>query len=387
MARVKSASATVRKRKPARLKRRSGTIPRPTGEMALAMFAHEIRTALTGILALGELLSTADLGPREREWAAAARSSAEHLNALTTLIVDAAKAKASRLVLRADRFRPRLFAEAVGLSLSARAEAKGLSATVAIAGDLPDFVRGDAVRLRAALENLVDNAVKFTDRGSVGLTVNAEPAPGRRARLVFVVSDTGPGLDRAALRRLFRPYAQAGAEIASRYGGSGLGLASVKRLAKAMGGDLMVTSRPGEGSQFHLSVVVARAKAATRGKLLDILCVESNPFGRVILDTVLTELGHRATFVGSGAGAADLLKRDAFDAVVVDISPDTDGAAAVRGIRALPGAAGDLPIIGMAGGHTPSQQPATMGIAAILRKPITPQALTEALVAAMRRSR
>jgi CheY-like chemotaxis protein len=389
MARVKPASAAARKRKPARLKRRPRTIARPSGEMALAMFAHEIRTALTGILALGELLTTADLGPREREWAMAARSTAEHLTALTTLVVDAAKAKSTRLRLRSDLFRPRLLAEAVSAGLSARAVAKGLTATVTIADDLPDLVRGDAVRLRAALENLIDNAVKFTDRGVVGLAVSAEPAPRRQSRLVFVVSDAGPGLDRAALRRLFRPYAQANAEVASRYGGAGLGLVSVKRIAKAMGGDLTVDSVPGEGSQFRLSIVVTRAStpAARRSREkrpsfasapLSVLCVEDNPFGRVILDTVLTELGHDATFAGSGAAAVEALEQGGFDAVLMDMV--SDGAATVCRIRALLSQAGSVPIIGLVGGIAPDKV-ATKGVNAILRKPVGPQALAEALAA------
>ena len=266
MARVRLASAKARKRKTARRKRRPKTIRRPPGELALAMFAHEVRTGLTGVLAFGELLAAADLGPRERDWADAVRSSAEQLTALTTLMIDAAKTRTTRLPLRSDVFRPRLLAGAVAASLSARTAAKGLTATVAVAGDLPELARGDVVRLRAALENLIDNAVKFTDRGTVGFMVAAEPAPRGRVRLGFVVSDTGIGLDRASLRRLFRPFAQANADIAHRYGGAGLGLAAVKRIAEAMGGDLTVTSRPGEGSRFRLDVVMARAGADDAAK-------------------------------------------------------------------------------------------------------------------------
>src|SRR5208282_587766 len=148
-----------------------------------------------------------------------------------------------------------------GDSLGARAEAKGLGATVSIADDLPEFLVGDAVRLRAALENLIDNAVKFTERGGVRLDVRAARAARGRVRLVFTVTDSGIGLKAAEIKRLFRPFAQASAEIARRYGGTGLGLAVVKYLARLMGGDLTVTSKRGRGSQFRLSAVLPVAPA------------------------------------------------------------------------------------------------------------------------------
>jgi signal transduction histidine kinase len=282
MARRRSASGGARKRKAARRKRRPKVGPSPRGELALAMFAHEVRTGLTGVLAFGELLAAGNLGTRERDWAAAVRSSAEQLTALTTLMIDAAKSTSTRLALRSDVFRPQLLADALAASLAARAAAKGLAATVTMDGDLPDLVRGDAVRLRAALENLIDNAVKFTERGSVGFTAGAEPAPRGQLRLAFTVTDTGIGLDRASLRRLFRPFAQANADIARRYGGAGLGLAAVKRIAEAMGGHLSVTSRPGQGSRFRLAVVMQRAtaeeEAAARAAGSDLyLCPPRSP--------------------------------------------------------------------------------------------------------------
>jgi two-component system, sensor histidine kinase len=127
-------------------------------EAALAGIAHDIRTPLTGIVALAELLASSDLGPREREWADAIKSGADHLAALSTLIVDAAKANVRGLVFRNEPFSPRLLAEVVGTALAARASNKALSTDVKIASDLPAMVQGDALRLRAALENLADNA-------------------------------------------------------------------------------------------------------------------------------------------------------------------------------------------------------------------------------------
>ena len=163
MARSKSKKKPAAK--PARRRRGAARAAARATEAALAAFAHDIRTALTGILALGELLASSNLGERERRWAAGIKSSAEHLAALTTLVIDAAKAEAGALTLQQEVFRPRRLVEVLADSLAARAQTKGLDAEVTVADDLPDLLVGDAVRLRAALENLIDNAVKFTERG------------------------------------------------------------------------------------------------------------------------------------------------------------------------------------------------------------------------------
>ena len=272
-------------------------------EAALAGIAHDIRTPLTGIVALAELLAASDLGTREREWANAIKSGADHLAALTTLIVDAVKADAAGLTLQHEPFSPRQLAEAVGVALIARAGNKGIKAEIALAPDLPAMVAGDALRLRAALENLADNAVKFTSDGTVVFTAGAEPAGRSRVRLLFTVADTGIGIAPREVKNLFRPFAQAGEAIARRYGGAGLGLVFVKRIAEAMGGELAVTSKKGHGTTFRLSVPVDRVDASAQAersgsalpapkRALSILCAEDNPYGRVVMNTILGGLGH-----------------------------------------------------------------------------------------------
>src|SRR5262249_25169861 len=157
-----------------------------------------------------------------------------------------------------------------------------------IADDLPPMVAGDVLRLRAALENLADNAVKFTGEGTVGFAAGAGAAKGARMRLTFTVTDSGIGITPPELKTLFRPFAQASEDIARRYGGAGLGLTFVKRIAKAMGGDLTVESKPGRGTTFRLTVMVERADmrpavepgGARAGphRALAILCAEDNPY-------------------------------------------------------------------------------------------------------------
>src|SRR5579872_1186850 len=356
MARSRSSrkSAAKPRRRP---RSRLANAPRGrAGESSLAAFAHDTRTALTGILALSELLASSNLGERERRWAFGIKTSAEHLAALTTLMIDAARAEVGTLALREDTFNPRRLAEALRDSLCGRAETKGLAAEAFIADDLPPLLVGDAVRLRAAVENLIDNAVKFTERGAVRLAIESAPARRRRISLVCTVSDSGIGLDPAEIKRLFRPFAQANADIARRYGGTGLGLAIVKILAKRMGGDLTVRSVPGRGSSFRFSALFAVGAAAAGDapperpaaprRALAVLCVEDNPYGRVILNTILSELGHRADFAATGEEALTMVSRG-YDAVLMDVTlPGIDGLEATRRMRALPDAVGRTPIIG-----------------------------------------
>jgi CheY-like chemotaxis protein len=384
---------TKPKKKSALKRSRRGPAIRTT-EAALAAFAHDIRTSLTGILALGELLASSNLGERERRWAAGIKTSAEHLAALTTLAIDAAKADAGALTLQQQAFRPRRLIDALSDTLSARAETKGLTAEVTVAADLPEMLVGDAARLRAAIENLIDNAVKFTERGTVRLEVRASRGARGKIKLRFTVTDSGIGLKRAEIKRLFRPFTQANAEIARRYGGAGLGLAVVKSLAKLMGGDLTVTSTPGRGASFRLAIVLPVAAADISGtthaqqtrtpaRRLAVLCAEDNPYGRVILNTILTELGHRADFVASGEEAIEAVKRG-YDVVLMDVTlPGIDGLEATRRIRALAEAASRTPIVGISGRTEIGDEEAARaaGMDSYLRKPISPSALSEAMAA------
>jgi signal transduction histidine kinase len=255
---MRRAETKPRRRPSRRTRPRKPTLKRASRSEAgvLPVFAHDVRTALTGILALGELLASSELGERERRWAFDIKTSAEYLAALTTLVIDAAKAEAGALSLQQQVFEPRRLIAALEQALTVRAATKGLRAAITIVGDLPDHLIGDPVRLRAALENLLDNAVKFTERGAVELEARGKRLARGRVQLDFVVRDTGIGLTRAEIKRLFRPFAQASPEIARRYGGAGLGLSIVKTLAKGMDGDLTVTSTPGRGSAFQFSAVL-----------------------------------------------------------------------------------------------------------------------------------
>ena len=392
------------KRRPARTRATAKRAPQRAAksgviEEALAAFAHEVRTPLTGILAISDLLATSELAERERRWVDTIKAGAEHLASLATLFVDAAKDRHGGSAIREDLFDLRALARSAGDSLAGRAAAKGLQAEVEISGKLPSLVVGDPVRLRAALENLIDNAVKFTEAGRVAL----EAGPARAARgkvgVAFAISDSGIGLSLAEIKRLFRPFSQANVSIASRFGGAGLGLSSVKQLARGMGGDIKVASRRGGGAIFTLTVTLANANgahaegtdealAAVAIPPLRVLGVEDNPFGRVVLNTILAELGHQAEFIGRGEAAAERIAQGAFDAVLMDmVLPGIDGIEAIRRIRALGAPFGRIPIIGVSGRDDDEAASRAVGADAFLLKPVSPRALATALLEAVRRAR
>lgn len=398
----KAQVSKAQRRKPSVKKRSKGASASGPGmvEAALAAFAHEVRTPLTGILAISNLLATSDLDERERRWVDTIKAGAEHLASLATLFVDAARSRGAHAGMRQDLFDLRALARAAGDSLAGRAAAKGLQWSVEISDKLPAFVVGDPVRLRAALENLIDNAAKFTEQGAITLT--ATPLPGVKGKtgVAFAISDSGIGLALNEIKRLFRPFSQANVSIASRFGGAGLGLASVKQIARAMGGDIVVASRRG-GTTFTLAVTLTLANSpqaagapgaggdlSLRGdRPLKLLSVEDNPFGRVVLNAILTELGHQTEFIGQGEAAPERIAQGAFDAVLMDmVLPGIDGIEAIKRIRALDPPAGRIAIIGVSGRGEDEAASRDAGADAFLVKPVSPRALATALLEATSRA-
>ena len=372
-------AAAAKARKPAAKTAAPGIV-----ETALATFAHEVRTPLTGILAISGLLATSDLDERERRWVDTIKAGAEHLASLATLFVDAARSGRSGFGVRRDFFDLRTLARNAGDSLAGRATAKGLQSLVEISEKLPAFVIGDPVRLRAALENLIDNAIKFTEQGGVALVVRPMRGAKGKVDVAFAISDSGIGLSLKEMKRLFRPFSQANVSIASRFGGAGLGLSSVKQLARAMGGDIVVTSRRGGGTTFTLTVSLTLAKFSKEAGLgldtaispdqaqgLRVLSVEDNPFGRVVLNAVLTELGHQAEFIGRGEAATERIAQGDFDAVLMDmVLPGINGIEAIRRIRALGPPLGRIAIIGVSGRGDDEEASRAAGFA--ISRPMAP---------------
>ena len=292
--------------------RRQGRSRAGMVEAALAAFAHEVRTPLTGILAISNLLATSDLDERERRWVDTIKAGAEHLASLATLFVDAARSGGPGLQVRQDFFDLRALARNAGDSLAGRAAAKGLQSSVEISEKLPAFAVGDPVRLRAALENLIDNAVKFTEQGSVALRVTPLRAhqgqdrrrlcglrqrhrpDARRDQAPVPAVLAGQCLHRLALRR------RRARTVVGQAAGARDGRRHRRRRSGTGGGTtftLTVALAPAKGAATTASGADGDASASCRRRCA-LLSVEDNPFGRVVLNAILTELGHQAEFIG-----------------------------------------------------------------------------------------
>jgi CheY-like chemotaxis protein len=263
-------------------------------------------------------------------------------------VLDISKIEAGQLAIEKAPFElPAVFHHAAAV-FSARAAVKGLSFDSKFAYDLPAAVVGDSARLHQVLANLLGNAVKFTDSGSIRLHAGWEPGKTLSGRLVVTVEDTGPGIPEHALANLFMPFVQGDASTTRRFGGTGLGLAITKKLVNLMGGDIRVTSVPGRGSKFTFWVSLAVADAASlyrrngvRESAADsslsgkrVLVVEDNPVNRRVAERMLDRMGIAVQSAVNGSEAIYLLQHQKFDLILMDCQmPHMDGYQTTAEIR------------------------------------------------------
>ncbi|WP_379654921.1 ATP-binding protein [Pseudoxanthomonas sp. UC19_8] len=356
----------------------------------LATLGHEVRTPMTGVLGMSELLAATPLDANQRGYVAAIQKAGTHLLRLVNDALDLARIEAGRLALDVQDFDLRELLGEVAALIAPNAERKGLAFDWQVDADVPRALRGDPLRVRQIAMNLLGNAVKFTARGRVALHVQAA-----EAGVVLIVSDTGPGMSAEQQTRLFQRFEQAeGARTTARYGGSGLGLAICQELAQAMGGRITVDSAPGQGTRFlaylplpaaaDTLVPAVRDRHARQVQPLSVLLVEDDPTVAAVISGLLQTRGHRVRAVAHGLAALTEARVERFDIALLDLDlPGLDGLALATQLRAQ---GLDLPLLAVTARADAEAEPLARaaGFDGFLRKPVTGDLLEEAIAALCR---
>jgi CheY-like chemotaxis protein len=357
----------------------------------LATMSHEIRTPMNGIIGMLRIVRDSPLTAAQRDHVESAAASADTLLDLLSDILDFSKIEAGYVELEQIAFSPSVITRSVIDILRPRATAKGLPVELTLDPGIPAAAKGDPMRIRQVLFNLVGNAIKFTDRGRVAVRVRAAADAGEAVVLTFEIEDTGIGIAEEALGRIFRPFTQADNSMSRRFGGTGLGLAISQKLVEAMRGTLTVESTPGRGSIFRFTLPLPLTDAAVSqttpaafvmprlaGR---VLVVEDDRINQRVIGHFLAQMGLETGLAEDGKAAVDLALREKWDAVLMDCQlPELDGLEATRRIRARR-PEHPLPIIALTANASTQDRTACLaaGMNDFLAKPVRVELLVAAL--------
>lgn len=373
----------------------------------LTNISHELRTPMTAIIGMTDLALSEELPPTVREYLGAVTTNAHLLLELLNEILDLSKLEAGRLSLERAPLHLRQIVDELDRTFSHRAGEKAIAFRATVDEAVPNHLVGDSLRLRQILINLLNNAIKFTDRGHVSLDVRLESSSEREAWVRFTVQDTGIGISAEDQARIFAPFAQVDGATNRRHEGAGLGLAISAELIRAMGGVRSLRSAPGEGSTFSFTAPLALDAARgdqvaeqpangrlrptageilqgpTTGPKLSVLLAEDTPTNQVLVSHALGKRGHRVTVARDGRMAIELAEAGEFDVILMDLQmPEVDGFEATAAIRALPGGE-QTPIFALTA-HTmvgDRERCLAAGMAGYLSKPLNLRDLVEAVEA------
>ena len=367
----------------------------------LATMSHEFRTPLNGIIGMAELLSSMRLTSEQRECSEVIQTSAQSMLLLVEDVLDISAIEAGKLLREDVDFRPRELLHKLRVMLQPQATTKGLNLTNDVSDEVPSLLHGDSSHLLQILINLTSNAIKFTEKGSVGIQVLVRARESGRVDLRFSVRDTGIGIPLEARERIFVAFEQVHAGVTRRYGGTGLGTTIAKTLTELLGGSIGVDENPGGGSHFWVDLsfpVVAQAVLAGQSKIiafddpfvrhrarvesLRILVADDQLTNRLVLARLLERAGHGVVLAEHGEEALDFMERESFDAVIVDLHmPGLSGMDVMKQARVMQAGGPRTPIIALSADVTVEAMQGAMAAGAwtFLSKPVAVPRLLEVL--------